>query len=103
MQSMTFLSIRELRASTSRLKDLLSEDGKIVLTANGKPAALMLEVSDSSLEELLLDLRQLQAKRALRTLQDNAQKNGTADLSLAEINAEITAVRKNPKKAGRHF
>ena len=97
MSSTTFLSIRELRASTGRLKALLADDGKIVLTANGKPAALMLEVSDSSLEDLLLDLRQLQAMRALRTLQDNAQKNGTASMSLEEINKEIAAARKDRK------
>jgi PHD/YefM family antitoxin component YafN of YafNO toxin-antitoxin module len=94
MSNMRFLSMRELRTSTSKIKEMLSEDGRIVVTNNGKPAALMLEASETTLEEMLSDLRQLQAKRALRELQTTAVKNGTASMSIDEINAEITAARK---------
>jgi hypothetical protein len=45
---MKFLSIRELRANTGQLKEMLSGDGKIILTTNGKPAALMIEVNEDS-------------------------------------------------------
>jgi PHD/YefM family antitoxin component YafN of YafNO toxin-antitoxin module len=94
MSNMKFLSMRELRTSTSKIKEMLSEEGKIVVTNNGKPAALMLEINEASLEETLADLRQLQAKRALRELQNTAVKNGTASMSLDEINTEIAAARK---------
>jgi antitoxin (DNA-binding transcriptional repressor) of toxin-antitoxin stability system len=94
MTNMKFLSVRELRASTSKLKAMLADDGKIVLTTSGKPAALLLEVNETSLEELLFDLRQLQAKRALKLLRDAAEKRGTAGLSETEINTEITAARR---------
>jgi hypothetical protein len=42
---MKFLSMRELRSSTTQIRNILSGDGKIVLTNNGKPAALMLEIN----------------------------------------------------------
>lgn len=94
MSNMKFLSMRELRTSTSKIKEMLSEEGKIVVTNNGKPAALMLEINEASLEETLADLRQLQAKRALRELQNTAVKNGTASMSMDEINTEIATARK---------
>jgi PHD/YefM family antitoxin component YafN of YafNO toxin-antitoxin module len=91
---MKFLTMRELRASTSQLKEMLDGDGKIVLTNNGKPAAIMLGVDESTLEGMLADLRQLRAKRALRELQLASVKNGSDTMTMDEIDAEIKAARK---------
>ncbi|WP_010259804.1 prevent-host-death family protein [Treponema primitia] len=94
MGALKFLSMRELRTSTGKIKEMLTEDKKLVVTNNGKPAAIMLEVSELTLEDMLSDIRQMQAKRALRELQNAAVKNGTASMTMDEINAEIAAVHK---------
>jgi len=91
---MKFISIRELRSSTGQLKEMLSDDEKIVLTTNGKPAALMIEVSEDSLEEVLLDIRVARSRRAIRKLQEQSERSGLDSMTLDEINAEIAAARR---------
>jgi len=90
---MKFLSVRELRSSTAQLKEMLSDDGKVVLTTNGKPSALMIEVSEDSIEEVLIDLRAAQARRAIRQLQKQSVLTGQDSMSLDDINNEIAAAR----------
>ena len=62
---MKFLSIREFRASTGQLKDMLSGDGKIVLTSNGKPAALMIGETKTILRMYLMT--SVRPKHAVRS------------------------------------
>ena len=95
---MQFLSIRELRSSTAQIKEMLSADGKIVLTTNGKPTALMIEVNEDSFEDALIDLRVAKARRAIRLLQKQSVRAGLDHMTLDDINDEITAARR--EKAG---
>jgi len=94
MGEMRFLSLRELRSETGRIKEMLSNDGKIVVTSNGKPTAFMVYVDELSLEDTLNDWRQVSAMRALRELQRQAKQNGLSEMTLDEINDEIAAARK---------
>ena len=96
--SLNFLSFRELRASTAKINEMLTDNGKIVVTNNGKPSAFMIAVDESTLEETLNDWRQVQALRALRELQNQAKQNGLTDMTLDEINAEIAAARKERRE-----
>ncbi len=93
MGAMKFLSMRDLRMSTSQIKKMLMDDGTIIVTNNGKPAALMLEINESTLESVLTDLRQVRARRALKELQKTAAKSGKSEMTMDEIDAEITAAR----------
>jgi len=98
MGSLKFLSMRELRTATGEIKDILSDNGKIVVTNNGKPAAFMVAVDENSLEETLEDWRRVVSLRALRDLQQQAQENGLSDMTLDEINAEIAASRRERRE-----
>ena len=98
MGSLNFLSFRELRTSTAKINEMLIDNGKIVVTINGKPSAFMIAVDESTLEETLNDWRQVQALRALRNLQNQAKQNGLSDMTLDEINAEIMAARKERRE-----
>ena len=91
---MEFVPIRDLCASPRKITELLKSEGKLVITSNGRPTAIMLDVDPSSFEETLIDLRTLAAKRALRELQETSVANGTSSMSLKEINDIITATRK---------
>jgi prevent-host-death family protein len=88
---MDFLSVRELRASSKNIWRKLSKDGKMVITNNGKPAALLLDLKDEDLEETLLTLRQVKAMRLFNRMRTNAQQRGF--LTQKEIEAEIQAAR----------
>jgi len=72
---------------------MLSDSGKIVLTTNGKPTAIMIEVDEFSFEDLLDDLRAIRSRRAIRILQEQAVIRGLNTMTLEEINTEISASR----------
>ena len=63
----------------------------MVITNNGKPTALLLDISNEDLEETLLALRQIRAMRLFNQMRNDAQKRGF--LSDEEIEAEIQAAR----------
>jgi len=92
---MDFLTVREFRASSRNIWLKLSEDGKMVITNNGKPTALLLDISNEDLEETLLALRQVRATRLFNRMRANAEKRGL--LSEEEIEAEIQAARADMK------
>lgn len=94
---MKFLSIRELRSSTGVLKEMLENNGKVVLTSNGKPTAIMIGVNEDSFEETLSDLSRIRALRALQQLQEESVRNGTDKMTMEEIDAEIAAARAERK------
>ena len=54
----------------------------------------MLDVDPSTLEETLIDLRRLMAKRVLREIQNASVAAGTSNMTLEQINAKINASRK---------
>ena len=97
MSTMKFLSLRELRTATGEIKGILANNGKIIVTSNGKPTAFMVAINENSLEETLGDWKQVTALRALRNLQKQAKENGLSGMTLDDINAEITASRKEHK------
>ena len=50
-------------------------------------------VDSSTVEDTMDDLRRVQALRALKTIQETSVRNGTSNMTLEEINAEIAAAR----------
>jgi PHD/YefM family antitoxin component YafN of YafNO toxin-antitoxin module len=88
---MDFLSVREFRTSSKNIWCKLSKDGKMVITNNGKPTALLLDLRDEDLEETLLTLRQVKAMRLFNRMRADAQRRGF--LNKKEIEKEIQAAR----------
>ncbi|MDR2650656.1 MAG: type II toxin-antitoxin system Phd/YefM family antitoxin [Clostridiales bacterium] len=97
MGRLKFLSYRELRSSTSQIREALTGDGKIIVTNNGKPEALMLQVSETNLEETLALLSQLKLARAINNLRQASQDNSIADMSMEEIDQQIAQSRQERK------
>jgi len=90
---MVFYTVRELSNSTKAVQETIKQDGEAVITNNGKPWALMVEIEDDDLLETVKMLRTARATRALMKIREQAVANGTADMTLDEINAEIAASR----------
>ena len=93
---MDFLSVREFRASSRNIWRKLSQDGKMVITNNGKPTALLLDISNEDLEETLMNLRQVKAMRLFNRMRNDAERRGF--LSEKEIESEIQAARAGMKE-----
>ncbi|MEX0900440.1 MAG: type II toxin-antitoxin system prevent-host-death family antitoxin [Gammaproteobacteria bacterium] len=89
---MKYLSTRELRNTPGAVRDQVREDD-LVLTANGKPVAVLIGVEDGNLDETLRVIRQVRGQQALTKLQRDAVARGLDEMTLDEINAEIRAAR----------
>ena len=90
---MEYLSVRDLRASKD-VWDKLSQTGELVLTTNGNPTALVIDVNASNLEETIATYRQAKAMRLINNMRIQAGKAGKSRIRMEEIEEEIAAVRK---------
>lgn len=90
---MQFYSVRDLNTSAKEVWQKLSEDGEIVITNNGKPTALMIDVDGADLEETLSAVRQANVMRSVNRMRLKSMQNGNVDMSLEEIQQEIDAAR----------
>ena len=92
---MNFYTVRDLRISPKNIWDSLSNGGEVVITNNGKPSALMLDISNGNFEETVRAIKQAQAMIAVNNMRKKAAAAGY--MSEEEINAEIKAARRGMK------
>ena len=88
---MNFYSIRDLRSETKNICENIRRDGEAVITNNGKPTLLMLDISEDNFDEILRAVRQAKAMIAFNSMRAVAAANGY--LSESEIEEEIQAAR----------
>jgi prevent-host-death family protein len=88
---MEFLTVRELTASPRETWEKLARDGEVVITSNGKPAAIMVSVSDYGFDETVRLIRQAKTMRLLNRIWTEAEERGP--LTSEEIEAEIKTAR----------
>ncbi len=93
---MNFYSVRDLRTTPKSVWENLSADGEVVITNNGKPTALMLDITDGSFEETLKAVRQARAMIAFNSMRAKAAERGY--MSDEEIEAEIAAARRGERE-----
>lgn len=91
---MNFYGIRELSNNTKNVITSVNQNGSAVITDNGKPAALMISISEENFEATLDAVRQMRARQAVDALRKQAQMNFPEGMSMDEIDAEIDAARK---------
>ena len=87
---MQFVPYRILRNQPRELRERLQQNGELVVTNNGVPFALMINIEADNFEEIFYLVTQLKAQRAVSELRQSAQNQGLDSLSAAEIEAEIT-------------
>jgi antitoxin (DNA-binding transcriptional repressor) of toxin-antitoxin stability system len=91
---MKFVSIRDLRGKSAEIWKKLPGEREMIITSNGRPVAILAAVNESNLEESLSAFRQARAIEAVASLQRLSIEQGTDNISMDEIDAEIKAVRK---------
>ena len=91
---MKFVSIRDLRGKSAEIWKKLPGEREMIITSNGRPVAILAAVNESNLEESLSAFRQARAVEAVASLQRLSIEQGTDNISMDEIDAEIKAVRK---------
>ncbi|MCM1136213.1 MAG: type II toxin-antitoxin system Phd/YefM family antitoxin [Clostridium sp.] len=88
---MNFYSVRDLRTDSKGMWESLKGNGEVIITNNGKPAALMLDISEDNFEITLQAIRQAKAMIAFNSMRSRAAKKGF--MSDDDIAAEIAAAR----------
>ena len=98
---MKFITVREFRSQASEIRKELRRERDIVLTANGRPFAILSSVGPDNVEEQLLALRRARARVALDRIRAKAQTDGANKLSLKDIAALVSEVRDEKRSSAR--
>ena len=93
---MNFYTTRDLQTIPANIWNTLSSDGEVIITNDGKPAALMLNISENNFDEVVKAVRQAKAMIAFNSMRAKAAKRGY--MSDEEIEAEIAAYRREKKR-----
>jgi len=90
-----FVTVRELRLKSGEVWRKLQKEGELVITSNGKPVAVLSNIKENYLEEYLQDLRRVRAVLAVKNMQARTREKGLDQITDAEIQNEIKAVRRS--------
>lgn len=88
---MEFYSVRDFRTESKAVWENLAKGGKVVITNNGKPAALMVDIPEGKFDEVVQAVRQARAMAAFNSMRRRAAAQGY--MSDEEIEAAIAEVR----------
>lgn len=89
---MNFYTVRDLRTTPKSIWENLAVDGEVIITNNGKPTAIMLDISGGNFEEMLKAIRQAKVMIAFNSMRSKTASKGY--MSEEEIQAEINAARR---------
>ena len=95
---MKFVTIRDFRNKTAAIRKDLSSEHEIVLTANGRPFAIVADVDEDTFEEKLAALRRTRAYAVLDRVRARARATGVDKLTMDEIDAEIAKARRERQR-----
>lgn len=87
---MTYLAVKDLK-KTRELREMLRRNHELVVTKDGKPFALMVEISPEAVEDSLNEVRRALFSSAVKQARKKAATNPMGEEAIA---AEITASRK---------
>ncbi len=90
---MKFVTIRDLRSKSRQIQNDLIKLKEMILTSNGKPIAIMMAISEDSLEESLSAIRRSRVTSSVTELQIRSVKKRKHLINLREINDEIKKAR----------
>ena len=95
---MEFIPYRMLRNEPSALRKKLAEEGELIVTVEGKPFAVMIDLtSNESMEDILLMVSRLRAQMAVRDIRSQARRNKLDKMADEEIDALIQTTRAQRK------
>jgi len=91
---MKFVSVRELRLKPGEVWKAAKLEKDLVITANGRPIAILTGVDENTFEEELATIQRARALTALDRLHRGSVQKGTHAMSETEIQDEIDEARR---------
>ncbi len=96
---MKYISIRDLRSNTAQLRKDLKTEREVVVTASGRPFALLTHVEPDNVDEEILALRRARARAALSRIRANATAKGLDRMTMEQIDTIIAKARRERRGA----
>ncbi len=96
-----WLASREFSASPGRALITVGRVGRVLVTANGKPKAIMIPTSEANFTRDLEMLDRVALAQSVASIRADSVRQGTDTLTMEDINAEVAAARTVRKGAGR--
>ena len=91
---MEFIPYRVLRNEPTALRKKLEDQGELVVTVDGKPFAVMIDLAGSeNMDDILLMVSRLRAQMAARAIRSQARRDGLDKLSEEQVEALIQKTR----------
>jgi hypothetical protein len=94
-----WLASREFSASPGRALATVGREGRVLVTANGKPKAIMIPTSEATFAEDLEILDRVALAQSVASIRADSVLQATDRISLGEINKEVNAVRSSRKRS----
>ncbi len=94
---MQFVSMREFTASPKETQAKLAANNELVVTNNGTPTMLVIDITNKDFLKMIDYLRRQEALDILHEAQIGSVRNGTDKLTMEDIDAEIAAYRKEAR------
>lgn len=91
---MKFCGIRELSNNTKAVLENVSQGNKVIITDNGKPSAMMIQINEDNFELILSLVQQLEMQANLSSIWNKALKDFPKGMAEEEIEEEISATRR---------
>ena len=98
---MKFYTVRDLQKNSKSVWEDLNKQGEALITNNGKPTALMINITEDNFETVLREIKKIQVKLSVKRMRNTAAEDGY--MSDEEINEEIALARKERKSQKRGF
>jgi DNA-binding MurR/RpiR family transcriptional regulator len=95
---MEFVPYRLLRNQPGELRKKLQEKGELIVTVDGEPMALMLQIPKGSLEDLVLLVSQVRAQLAVAAIRQQARQRGLEMLTVEEADEIVQRARQERKQ-----
>ena len=73
---MNFYSIRDLRTESKSMWADLARGDEVILTNNGRPSAIMIDIPEGSFDEVVQAVRQAKAMIALNNMRQRVAREG---------------------------
>lgn len=95
---MEFVPYRVLRNQPSELRKKLDEQGELVVTVDGEPMAIMLQIPKGSLEDLVLLLSRVRAQLAVTTIREQARKSSSNKMTVEQADKLVKETRASRRR-----
>lgn len=93
-----WLASRELSAHPGRALAAVGRSGRVLVTANGKPKAIMIPTSEETFSRDMEMLDRVALTQAVEAIRAESVANHTDAFTMEEIDAEVSAVRSSRRR-----